>query len=99
LEIYKEYRAFYQKKLSLRFQKYRFGIRDPTRDAKITYSGSRGSGVKKTPETGSGSATLLIYTKKPDLIKQELGGKVVLLGERGDGEGAALLRPLVIKKA
>ncbi len=37
------------------------------------------------------AATILIYNKKPDLIKEELGGKVVLLGERGDGEGAALL--------
>jgi len=37
------------------------------------------------------AATILIYNNKPDLIEQELGRKVVLLGERGDGEGAALL--------
>jgi hypothetical protein len=52
-----------------------------------------GYGGQKAPDLGSG--TLLIYNKKPDLIKEELGGQVVLLGERGDGEGAALLQPLV----
>ncbi len=56
-----------------------------------------GSGAKNAPDPGS--ATRLIYNNKnPDLIKQELGGKVILLGERGYGEGAALLQPLVIKK-
>jgi hypothetical protein len=39
-----------------------------------------GSGAKKAPDPRS--ATRLIYNNKnPDLIKQELGGKVVLLGE------------------
>ncbi len=46
-----------KKKLSSSSQKYEFGIRDPEK----TYSGSRipDPRVKKAPDLGSGSATLL----------------------------------------
>jgi hypothetical protein len=45
--------------LSLSSQKYGLGIRDPEK----TYSGSwiPGPGVKKAPDPGSGSATLLSF--------------------------------------
>jgi hypothetical protein len=48
---------FLPKKLSLSSQKYGFGIRDPEK----TYSGSGipDPGIKKVPDPGSGSATLV----------------------------------------
>jgi hypothetical protein len=43
--------------LSLTSQKYGFGIRDPIK----TYFGSRGPGVTKASDPGSGSATLNFF--------------------------------------
>ncbi len=55
-QFWKNYRIFLTKKLSLSSQKYGFGIRDPEK----SYSGSwiPDPGVKKSPDPGSGSATL-----------------------------------------
>jgi hypothetical protein len=58
--------------LSLSSQKYGFGIRDPEK----TYSGSRipDPGVKKAPDPGSGSATLVWMVKFADDTKE---GKII----------------------
>jgi hypothetical protein len=57
--IYKELKKFLPKKLSLRSQKYgwRFRIRDPESGKNLFRIPD--SGVKKAPDPGSGSATLL----------------------------------------
>jgi hypothetical protein len=53
----KNYRTFYPKKLSLSSQKYGFGIRDP--GSGIRNKPIPDPGVKKAPDPGSGSATLV----------------------------------------
>jgi hypothetical protein len=50
--VFKELLKFLPKKFSICSQIYGFGIRDPEK----TYSGSR---IKKAPNPGSGSATLV----------------------------------------
>jgi len=50
---FKELKNFLPKNLSLTPQKYGFGLRDPIK----TYFGSRGPGVTKASDPGSGSAT------------------------------------------
>jgi hypothetical protein len=64
-----KFKIFLPQKLSISFQKYGFGIRDPRLGSRKTYSGSRiqGSkrhripdpGIKKAPDPGFGSATLV----------------------------------------
>ncbi len=59
---FKELRNFIPKKLSQSSQKYEFGIRDPgsgIRNKPIPDPGSRIQGLKKAPDPGSGSATLV----------------------------------------
>ncbi len=63
----------FTQKLSLSSQKYGFGIRDPgseirDRDPEKTHSGSRipDPGVKKAPDPGSGSASLVLWKKQAD---------------------------------
>jgi hypothetical protein len=62
--IFKELQNFFPKKLSISSLKYGFGIRDPGSeigDPEKSYSRSRipDPGVKKAPDPGSGSATLV----------------------------------------
>jgi hypothetical protein len=64
---------FLPKKFSICSQIYGFGIRDPRsgiRDPEKTYSESwiPDPGVKKAPDPGSGSATLVVANSFPDSL-------------------------------
>jgi hypothetical protein len=60
------------KRLSLSYQKYGFGIRDPEK----TYSGSQIQGSKihriLDPDPGSGSATLVVYSTYSEQLERFL---------------------------
>jgi hypothetical protein len=67
------------KKFSLSSQKYGFGIRDPISGIRDTGSGKNllripDPGVKKAPDTGSGSATLTthVFSSLVFLLKKAL---------------------------
>jgi hypothetical protein len=67
--ICKELKNFLPKKLSLSFQKCRFGIRDTHPGSGKKTIADPGSWVKKAPDSGSGSATLHKKEKVPETVR------------------------------
>jgi hypothetical protein len=84
--------------LSLSSQKYEFGIHDPGSEIRKNLFRIPDTGVKKAPDPGSGSATLLVIRKelelelKPQFVISAPGGNLNL-APRLSAQGSATSTP------
>jgi hypothetical protein len=68
----KNYRTFYPKNYQKALKKYGLGIRDPRSGIRKNLFRIPDPGVKKAPDPGSGSATLVRRVLIPDLVRRVL---------------------------